>query len=74
MKCPYCKEDNNRCHFCGQSKKDKERLGYYRRKRKCLSCGRTFWTVEEYVEDEIAQAKKYKRRPKIKTKRGGLRA
>ena len=53
MKCPYCKDDNNRCYFVSGRKEDQERRGYYKRKRKCLSCGRGFWTIEEYVPDEV---------------------
>ena len=52
MKCPYCKSDRHTVSFSGNSEDDRTRLGYYRRKRKCLDCGRKFWTVEEYVPSE----------------------
>jgi transcriptional regulator NrdR family protein len=58
MKCPYCKADKNTVTFCGRKEEDRTRLGYYRRKRRCLSCQRTFWTIEEYItEDEARELK-----------------
>lgn len=62
MKCPYCKADNHKCYFVSGRREDRERRGYYKRKRKCLSCGRSFWTVEEYVPDEVVNKDTVKKR------------
>ena len=55
MFCPYCKSDKHVVTFCGHGEEDRTRRGYYRRKRKCLECGKKFWTVEEYVPDDQIQ-------------------
>ena len=61
MKCPYCKSDNNKVYAHagkGENSKWAELVKRYntesvvRRYRLCLSCDKTFTTVEVYDGNE----------------------
>lgn len=49
MKCPICGLDNN---IVTESRGRKKTDAWYRR-RKCLSCGKSFTTRERYCPDEL---------------------
>lgn len=47
MKCPYCFQDNNKVlEHSRKLKQTTDRGVVLRRKRKCLSCGESFYTIE----------------------------
>ena len=54
MKCPYCKSEQIKVEGHYRYNVDDDRVIRY---RKCLSCGKNFRTVEEYVEDEFVENK-----------------
>lgn len=54
MNCPFCKEDNNRVIDIRKRKTH----DYQRRVRLCMSCGKVFTTIEEYVPSKEWQTKK----------------
>lgn len=47
MNCPYCGKDNNVVADSHQYNKRIDHGECIRRKRKCVECGRFFWTTEE---------------------------
>ena len=56
MKCPYCNSENN------YVTDTRTKNGEYKRRRKCLCCGKRFNTIEVYVPDEIVKSKKGNRK------------
>ncbi len=58
MKCPFCREDNNRV-IDSRLSRDGSAI---RRRRECISCGRRFTTYEYIEEIPLMIIKKDKRR------------
>ena len=64
MKCPYCKQENNRV-YCGVTIEEN-----YKRYRKCRHCGKTFTSLEVYVPDEEVKIQAVEQILKTKKRRG----